>query len=204
MTEEFQTRQSAVAETAATDPLGENGDSDPTAPFKVFATKEDYQKHFDRILGQRLRSARKNAEKLERLEALFKEQESRATAVSTSDVLPALEKELSALTEQDGELYSELDAQALTADRKFLTLLSEGLSVKEAYHALHPEALSRILAERAGKQIINNILARGNRPNENAIVGSVVGAISPNVAAMNNDEIDALLERVQRGETISF
>ncbi len=204
MTEQLQTRHQDVAEEAAKEPLGENGSSESPAPFKVFATKEAYQEHFDKILGQRLRNARKNEEKLERLEALLQEQKAVRQPIDSANAVSALEKELDVLSQQDSALYSEINAGELAADRKFLTLLAEGLTVKEAYHALHPEAVSRILAERAGKQIVDNIRARGNRPNENVITGGVTGAMSPNVAAMNNDEIDALLERVRRGESISF
>ncbi len=210
MTEELQARQETTATAAEANP-GENGGSGTEQPFKVFATREEYQAHFDKILGQRLKGARKNAEKLERLETLLREKSGAVPTDGTAELpLPEagqaamLEQELSALEGQDRELYSGLNAEVLTADRKFLTLLSQGLTVKEAYHALHPEEVSRVLAERAGRQIIGNIMARGRRPKENAVAPGAAGAITPNVAAMNNDEIDALLERVRRGESISF
>lgn len=211
MTEELQARQETAATAAEANP-GENGGSGTEQPFKVFATREEYQAHFDKILGQRLKGARKNAEKLEKLETLLREKYGAVPTDGTAELpLPEagqaaamLEQELSALEGQDRELYSGLNAEALTADRKFLTLLSQGLTVKEAYHALHPEEVSRVLAERAGRQIIGNIMARGSRPKENAVAPGAAGTITPNVAAMNNDEIDALLDRVRRGENISF
>ncbi len=202
MTDEQTLRQESAATQAASDPVEEIGSFDTPSPYKVFTTKAQYQQHFDKILGERLRGARKTAEKLERLEAMLASQPPAASNPATA--VETLKKEVSALKEQDSDLYRGMEPEALAADRKFLTLLANGLSVKEAYHALHPDALSRILSERAGKQIIGNILARGNRPDENAVANGVSGSFSPDVAAMNNDEIDALLERVRRGESISF
>lgn len=207
---------------AAAKQSGETG----SAPFKVFATKEEYQSYFDKVMGQRLKAARKNAEKLERLAPLLSALE-REYGVSTEEELlqrladadpsggqtgeeeqarltDTLKREFSEITGEDRGLYGDVDVESLSKDRKFLALLSQGFSVKEAYNALHLDEVTQRLAQKTSKQIINNILARGSRPPENAQLGELPGAFVPNVAAMNNDEIDALLARVQKGENISF
>lgn len=207
---------------AAAKQAGETG----STPFKVFATKEEYQSYFDKIMGQRLKVARKNAEKLERLAPLLSAME-REYGVSTEEELfqrlakpdpsggqaeaenqakltDALKKEFSDLAGEDRGLYGDVDIETLSADRKFLTLLSQGFSAKDAYNALHLDEVAQKIAQKNSKQIINNILARGSRPPENAQLGELSGAFVPNVSAMNNDEIDALLARVQKGENISF
>lgn len=203
------------------------------APFKVFATKEEYQSYFDRILGQRLKNARKAEDTLNRLEPVLQQlqhavgasdreelcrllgnansgaEESEGQTVSPDDpvfhsdkVAKALERDFSAIPEQDAVLYQDADVGELAKDRKFLALLSNGLSVTEAYAALHLDEIAGKLAKRTGKQIIDNIIAKGSRPPENVLQNGISGNLSPNVAAMNNDEIDALLARAQRGENI--
>ena len=203
------------------------------APFKVFATKEEYQTYFDRILGQRLKSARKAEDTLNRLEPVLQQlqhavgasdreelcrfignansgaEESEGQTVSPDNsvfhsdkVAKALERDFSAIPEQDAVLYQDADVGELAKDRKFLALLSNGLSVTEAYAALHLDEIAGKLAKRTGKQIIDHIIAKGSRPPENVLQNGISGNLSPNVAAMNNDEIDALLARAQRGESI--
>lgn len=219
--EQSDTVSGKAAETAAK----QNGEIGST-PFRVFATKEEYQSHFDKIMGQRLKTARKNAEKLERLAPLLSALE-REYGVSTEEELfqrlaefdssggqdkadnstqlaDTLKKEFSLIAGEDRGLYGDVDVETLLKDRKFLTLWSQGFSVKDAYNALHLNEMTQKLAQKTSKQIINNILARGSRPPENAQLGELPGAFVPNVAAMNNDEIDALLVRVQKGENISF
>lgn len=194
-------------------------------PFKVFQTREEYQTYFDKIMGQRLKSARKNAEKLEKLTPLLSALQQEYGAQSEeqlfdllaqgakvpqgqeerrqSQIADTLQHEVEKIAQQDS-LYEKLDAKQLAADQKFMALLAQGFSVKDAYDALHLQEVTKELAKRAGKQIVDNIMARGNRPSENALTGGSAGAFVPNVAAMSNDEIDALLERVQKGESISF
>ena len=203
------------------------------APFKVFATKEEYQTYFDRILRQRLKNARKAEDTLHKLEPMLQQlqhavgasdreelcrllgnansgaEESEGQTVSPDNpvfhsdkVAKALERDFSAIPEQDAVLYQDADVGELAKDRKFLALLSNGLSVTEAYAALHLDEIAGKLAKRTGKQIIDNIIAKGSRPPENVLQNGISGNLSPNVAAMNNDEIDALLARAQRGENI--
>ena len=225
------------------------------APFKVFATQEEYQTYFDRILGQRLKNARKAEDTLHKLEPMLQQlqhgsarrrkpvrfedvvsstsgaqnviweknrticrllgnansgaEESEGQTVSPDDpvfhsdkVAKALERDFSAIPEQDAVLYRDVNFGELAKDRKFLALLSNGLSVTEAYAALHLDEIAGKLAKRTGKQIIDNIIAKGSRPPENVLQNGISGNLSPNVAAMNNDEIDALLARAQRGENI--
>lgn len=217
MTDQPKLRQDEpAAKDAAATTAGTDGAPGQGEPFKTFATQEEYQQHFDRILGQRLRSARKTAEKLERLEALLQEknssermsdpveQDDKKPSAEHRQVPEALEKELSDLAGREQSIYAAIDPAKTAADPKFLALLSQGFTVKQAYDALHMEEVAQKLAEQAEHRIICNILARGSRPPENAAAGSTAGTFHPDVAAMNSDEIDAVLERVQRGESISF
>lgn len=214
---------SASADTAAAE----------QAPFKVFATKEEYQAYFDRILGQRLKNARKAEDTLHKLEPVLQRLE-QASGISDREelcrlisgvrsesekaegqtaspdelgfdagrVAKALERDFSAIPEQDAALYGDINVGELAKDRKFLALLSNGFSVTEAYAALHLHEITDKLAKRTGKQVVDNIIARGSRPPENVLQSGISGNLSPNVAAMNNDEIDALLARAQKGESI--
>ncbi len=217
---------------AETSSVNEDTAAAEQAPFKVFATQEEYQTYFDRILGQRLKNARKAEATLNKLEPMLQQLQH---AVSVSDrealchlfdhvdetrkadgqtaspeplsfssakVTEALERDFAAIPKQDAVLYRDVNVEELAKDRKFLTLLSNGFSVTEAYAALHLNEIAEKLAKRTGKQIIDNIVARGNRPHENALHNGISGNPAPDVAAMNNEEIDALLDRAQKGESI--
>lgn len=150
---------------------------------KYLPRKEEYQQHFDRILGQRLKNARKTAEKLEQLESLLKGiwpqsgESDKASAARHGQGMETLTKELADLAQQDS-VYDTVDPAETAADPKFLALLSQGFTVKEAYDALHLKDVTRRLAEQAEHRVICNIMARGSRPPENAAAGSTARDIS--------------------------
>ena len=205
MTEQTETQQENPAAKTAEE-INQVSGVPAQAPFKVFATQEEYQQYFDKILGQRLKSARKKSEKMEGREKVLQPISSTSPNRNEREagIAASLAQETAKLAERDNALYGGIDAETLAADKKFLTLLSHGFSVKEAYDALHLEEISRKLAERANRQAISNIMARGIRPQENAAFSSAAGAYTTNVSDMSSEEIDAVLDRARRGESITF
>ena len=205
MTELTKTQQENPAAKSAEE-INQVGGVPARTPFKVFATQEEYQQYFDKLLGQRLKSARKKSEKMEEMEKMLQLTSGTFPNLNEREngITASLAQETAKLAEKDNVLYGGIDAETLAADKKFLTLLSHGFSVKEAYDALHLEEISQKLAERADRQAISNILARGMRPQENAAFSSAAGAYTTNVSDMSSEEIDAVLDRARRGESITF
>ena len=116
----------------------------------------------------------------------------------------ALEHDLSKLAEEKPEFYGKAASEELAGDQKFIALLSQGFSVKEAYDALHLTELLQQSAQAVGKQVVDNIVARGERPAESAAVPAAAGNVSFDVAKMTDEEIDELTKRAMRGERISL
>ncbi len=207
-------------ETAAAE-IGENGG--PAAePYRVFQTQEEYQSYFDDVMGKRLKGARETSEKLNRLspivemlgkkydsEKLDNEEKIRTMEQQLGDFrhqqfVAALEHDLSKLAEEKPEFYGKAASEELAGDQKFIALLSQGFSVKEAYDALHLTELLQQSAQAVGKQVVDNIVARGERPAESAAVPAAAGNVSFDVAKMTDEEIDELTKRAMRGERISL
>lgn len=116
----------------------------------------------------------------------------------------ALRNDVEKLAAENADLYQGIDAAELAADNQFLALLGQGFSVKQAYNALHMDEIMRQAAQQQAKQVVDNIVARGERPAEAASVSAIAGNTGSKVASMNDDEIDALIKRSMRGERIEL
>lgn len=116
----------------------------------------------------------------------------------------ALKGDIAAMAQENAELYGKADAEELAADNRFLALLGQGFGVKEAYNALHMEEIMQKAAQQQTKQVVENIVARGERPAEAASVSAMAGNSTNDVAKMGDDEIDALIKRSMRGERIEL
>ena len=118
--------------------------------------------------------------------------------------LSALNNDVSKMKQENNELYGGINAEELAEDQKYLALLAQGFSVKEAYDALHISDILKQSAQRTGKQVVDNIVARGERPSESAASQAPAANVINDVSKMNNDEIDALVQRAMRGERIEL
>lgn len=118
--------------------------------------------------------------------------------------LSALRNDIAAMAGENAELYGKADAEALAADEQFLALLAQGFGVRQAYNALHMEEILQKAAQQTSKQVVDNIVARGTRPAEAASTSAPAGNAVNSVAAMSDDEIDALVKRAARGEKIEL
>ena len=118
--------------------------------------------------------------------------------------LSALQNDVAKLAQEKPGLYGKASPEELAGDQRFLALLAQGFSVKEAYDALHISELLQQSAQEAGKQVVDNIVARGERPAESAAVSATAGNVTFDVSKMSDDEIEALAKRAMRGERIQF
>lgn len=116
--------------------------------------------------------------------------------------LAALNNDIGKMKQENNELYGGITAEELAGDQKYLALLAQGFSVKEAYDALHLSEVLKQSAQRTGKQVVDNIVARGERPAESAASQAAAANVINDVSKMSDDEIDALAQRAMRGERI--
>ena len=59
-------------------------------------------------------------------------------------------------------------------------------------------------AAQTERSVVENIRAKGARPKENGAAPKPAVTIKKNVDELTNADIDEIMRRVQRGETISF
>lgn len=202
--------------------------------FRVFRTQEEFQECLDKALGKRLSKARAQSEELSRLRPIIESaqahlgassleelenllsstenaQEADENAAENSGELcdleaqlaEALENELQNLAESD-ELYGMQRSDDLISNERFLALLENGFTVKEALDALNLSTLLEGERQKMRSEVIREIRLRGLRPDEEAISG--YGSFSATLDPRNlSDEQRAQIrERVRRGERVTF
>lgn len=191
--------------------------------FRVFKTQEEFQSCLDRALGKRLAKQREQTQELSRLKPLvalacsrlgiasLEELESIENAPQqiTDAVEPnvsaeSLHSELSSLAEQNGELYNPEQCESLLADERFMTLIKNGFSVKEAYDTLNLSLVISQAEERAKAKLLREIRLKGMWPREDAVsgYGSFSAALDPQ--NLSDAQRRDIRERVRRGERITF
>lgn len=116
----------------------------------------------------------------------------------------ALKNDVAAMVRDDAGLYGGIDADELATDGKFLALLSQGFSVKQAYDALHMDDILKSSVQKASRQVVDTIVAKGERPSEAAKMPAIAGNAINSVSSMSDDEIETLAKRAMRGERIEL
>ena len=99
--------------------------------------------------------------------------------------------------------HPDFDLAAMCADPTFTLLLTHGAPMERAWQAATVDARVAEAAARAEKAVADNIRARGMRPAE-AGGGVARPALRPDVAALSDDEVRGVLERLERRERVSF
>lgn len=92
---------------------------------------------------------------------------------------------------------------------KFIGLLHNGIDVKTAYEVIHKDEIvggaMQYTAQQVQKKTVNDILARGQRPSENAAGSQSTAQLKKtDVSKMTKADRDSLAERARRGERITF
>lgn len=90
----------------------------------------------------------------------------------------------------------------------FYLMISSGVPMETAYQIIHQDEIinRRVSAavEEAKKQTVNNIKARGTRPNENGNSSVAASASYIDVNNMSYKDIDDIIKRVAKGEKITL
>ena len=98
--------------------------------------------------------------------------------------------------------------EAVKSDPDFRRMLGAGVSVRRAWEVTRlPELIgeaARTAAANAAAEVGTKVLLAAARTRENAVLDRAAAVTRPNVGAMTEREVLAVLEKVRRGEKISF
>lgn len=104
--------------------------------------------------------------------------------------------------------YPDFDLEAEIQDERFMNLLRQNWSVTDAYEAIHAkELITRGIgtaAERAQKNVVDNIRARGMRPAENGTGNKAGVIVKKDPSQFDNKDLEEIRRRVANGEKIVF
>jgi len=111
-------------------------------------------------------------------------------------------------SEQVKAAYPNFDLEAESENQDFTDLLAKGVKLQQAYELIHMQELmdgtARMVANTVSRNTIDNVRARGVRPAENGITEQPGTVRKSNVNDLTDKDLDNIIERVNRGEKISF
>jgi len=107
--------------------------------------------------------------------------------------------------------FPDFDLMAeIKGNERFARMTSPeiGISVKDAYYAIHGEEIQRnsmqYAARQAGKNIAASVQAGASRPRENGMAGNAAADLSVDIAHMDPKQRAAIRQRVKNGEKVTF
>ncbi len=104
--------------------------------------------------------------------------------------------------------YPNLDLATEMGNKKFMQYLHQGMSVEEAYEAVHHKELLKaavsIATEKTKKQTEDTIKAGTNRVRENALSSQAASATKVDVNNLTSKDIMAILKEVENGKKVTF
>ena len=146
--------------------------------------------------GEKARS--EEAEKFRRLRDGFAERRFKAAR--------RIYEEMLAEAEELKKDYSSFELEKECASPAFTALLGCGMSVKDAYEAVHKDSIigeaMEYTAKAVAEALSHSMQYRGVRPSENSLAGVSAPLGKRSVASMSEGEIFEILKKVERGEKI--
>ena len=105
-------------------------------------------------------------------------------------------------------LYPDFDMDAECKNPNFTNMLRRGVPVIHAYRVLHFDDITererQIAAGEREKAVVNNIKAKGQRPQENGLSSQTGAIIKSDVHSLTKKDRAEIAKRVGRGEHIAF
>lgn len=105
-------------------------------------------------------------------------------------------------------IYPNFDFDAETQNPTFSSLLQAGVGVRAAYETTHLDEIvsgaMQFTAQKAQQQTVNNIRARGMRPDEGGMGTRAAGEARLDVSKLTKKERAEYAARALRGERITF
>ncbi len=102
------------------------------------------------------------------------------------------------------EIYPNFDLAEEAQNNEFVTMLSNGISVKHAYEVVHLDDVKSLTAQITAKKVTDNIRARGNRPPEGGSSSNAAFVTKTDVSKLTAKDRREIARRVMAGETITL
>lgn len=187
--------------------------------------KEQFQDRFNREFGRRYKGMKKTEEELallkEALLPLMEKYNEKDTVSLVKRILKDIESgekkkeadpeklkrqyaEWLKEAEETKEHYPEFDFRKEFENPEFRAGLKSGIPMTSLYRAMHFDELSKSISDKASKATIENIRSGNGRIREAGSETSAPVKPRKKVEDLTGDEIDNFLERIKRGEKITF
>ena len=146
-----------------------------------------------------------------KLERVMKENENfrmREQAYHQRQAATAQEREWRNQAKEAQKVYPNLNLDEEIKNPDFAALLRSGVPVRGAYQVIHMDEIMggamQYAAQRAAKNVTDNVIAGAARPTENGAAAQGAVAARTDVSKFSKEERAAIIRRVERGEKISF
>jgi len=126
----------------------------------------------------------------------------------------AIERHFLQLSQQADELKKEFPDFDLMAEirgnERFARMTSPqvGISVRDAYYAIHGAEIQRqsmqFAAQQATRNVAASVQAGASRPAENGLKGGQGAGMAVDVAHMTKEQREAIRKRIRAGEAVTF
>lgn len=152
----------------------------------------------------------KQMRKLERENAEFKAAREQAQRQEqAANVYAKWEQEGQAVKQLYGGFDLRAECQHPETGREFVRLLQNGIDVRTAYEVIHKDELLSgaigFAVKSAQKRTMDNIRARGMRPQENGAGGSIATqVVKSDPSKWTDSDLDEVLRRVKEGKKINL
>lgn len=152
----------------------------------------------------------KEFRKIERENENFRRAEAEAKRKANADqVLAKWNQQAEACKQYYGDFDLGAEVNDPDTGSRFVDLLKAGIDVQTAYEVIHKNDLlsgaMRYTAAQTQQKVVNDIRARGMRPQENGSGGSAAAAMTQKrPSEMTRKEREAFAQRAMRGERITF
>ncbi|MBQ2942626.1 MAG: hypothetical protein IJD97_10395 [Clostridia bacterium] len=187
--------------------------------------KEQFQDKFNQEFGRRFKEMKKNEEELltlkEALKPLMEHYNEKNPVALVKRLLEDTErknekarKDSDMVKRQYGkwlseaekirEIYPDFDLRKEFENPDFRAGLKSGVPMTSLYRAMHFDELSKSISDNATKAALDNIRSGNGRIKEAGSENSASVKSKKKVEDLTDDEIEAILERVRRGEKITF
>ena len=136
--------------------------------------------------------------------ALLQQQEAVLNQQRVDQQLALWSREAEALK----QLYPNFSLEAEAQNPDFINLLQSGTPMEHAYKVLHLDEIlnneRNVTAANTEKQVMDNIRARGQRPQEAGLNSNNAITYKTDVSAMSDKEILEMARRANRGDVIQL
>lgn len=172
---------------------------------RTFVEKEALETGTDPdVLLKRNQDQRKLARVMEENENFHR----REQAYLRQQAAEAQEREWRKQAEEAKKIYPGLNLDEEIKNPAFKDLLRSGVPVRGAYQVIHMDEIMggamQYAAQRAAKNVTDNVIAGAARPTENGAAAQSAVAARTDVSKFSKEERADIIRRVARGETIRF